>query len=77
MPPFSCDISWVEKVWANLGTRIYSRGRKYAKKAELIRVLHDVWERLVGDVNYRRRLIAEGEAACRKIIDNERYRIHW
>ena len=78
LPPYSCDIfSWVEKVWANVGERVYRGGKKYGNKDELTRAVHNEWERLVGDDDYRRRLVMEGQAACKKIIDSQSYRVHW
>ena len=78
LPPRSPDISWQEKVWANMAAIAYDGGKKrYSNKRELIDALQAAWKNLTSNDDYRRRLVVKGEAACRKIIDNQGYRIHW
>ena len=77
IPTYSPDISWQEKAWANLASRVYAGGRKFTDKAELTTVLKRERETLATNADYRRRLVVQGEAACRKIIDNQGYRVHW
>ena len=77
LPPWSPDLSWIEKVWANLARRVYANGRVYRSKEELTTVLKAEWELLVGDFDYRRRLVVQAEAACKKVIEHQGYRVHW
>lgn len=78
LPARSADISWQEKVWANMATILYDGGNKqYSNKHELMEALQAAWKDLTSNDDYRRRLVVKGEAACKKIIDNQGFRIHW
>ena len=76
-PQYSPGMSSQEKVWANLGARLYADEREYKSKEELTLALNREWENLVGDASYRRRLVNQGEEACKKVIENQGYRVHW
>jgi hypothetical protein len=72
------DLNWTEKFWANVKEVLYDgRRRTFSNKAELITPLRSAWTTVAADEDYRRRLVASFEDACKKVIEAQGYLVHW
>lgn len=76
-PAHSPDLNWIEKAWANLADRVYRDDREYSGKDELIAALNREWNAMASNQEYRQALVAQAQRACRKILRNGGYRVHW
>lgn len=76
-PPYSGDLVRIEKFWANLGDRVYRGKRSFSTKEELAEAIEKELLVMMADEAYLTRLCAAEEAACRKCIQQQGYRIHW
>jgi transposase len=76
--PYCPDLDWMEKAWANLGDRVYEQGRiVFKNKEDLIKAIQAAWLAMAGDWGYRRKLFASFQGACKAIMDNQGYMVHW
>ena len=76
-PGYSGDAVRIEKFWANLGDRVYREGRVFSTKEELMKAIEKETLVLIADQDYLMRFAIAEEGACRKIIQQRGYRIHW
>lgn len=77
LPPYSSDLSWVEKTWANMKSIVYEGNKEYESKADLCTAIRHAWAVVMKDDDYRRRLVTHCEVAWKKCLDAQGYVIHW
>jgi hypothetical protein len=75
---YSCDLNWMEKVWANLAEIVYQHGTyQFTSKDDLEEALQAAWAKTAGSKKWRAALLEKHRAACKKVVDAKGYRVHW